>query len=80
MSWSELERLVEEAERDGAIRRSLRRCRSRKELLMASRRLGFRIQARDLRCAWLLEKKESRGINPEDRGIPVWSHPAGGGG
>jgi hypothetical protein len=28
MSWSELERLVQEAEADGVIRRGLRPCRS----------------------------------------------------
>ena len=33
MSWSELQRLVEEAEADGLIRRGLRHCRSRQELL-----------------------------------------------
>lgn len=59
MSWSELERLVEDAENDGAIRRGLRRCRSRQELVMASRRLGYRIQPRDLRKAWLLDQAGS---------------------
>jgi hypothetical protein len=40
MGLGELARLVEEAERDGVIRRSLRRCRSREELVLAARRLG----------------------------------------
>lgn len=59
MSWSELERLVEDAETDGAIRRSLRCCRSRRELTLASRRLGYRIQQRDIRQAWLLDRMEA---------------------
>lgn len=58
MSWSELERLVDDAETDAAIRRGLRRCRSRRELLMASRRLGYRIQPADLRRAWLVDQAE----------------------
>jgi hypothetical protein len=68
MSWSELQRLVEEAEADGAIRRGLRRCRSPRELLMASRRLGYSIQARDLRNAWVLERIESGVFSPGDQG------------
>jgi hypothetical protein len=68
MSWSELQRLVEEAEADGAIRRGLRRCRSRAELLLASRRLGYRIQALDLRNAWLLDQWETGVFTPASRG------------
>jgi hypothetical protein len=67
MSWSELQRLVEEAEADGAIRRGLRRCRSRAELLLASRRLGYRIQALDLRNAWLLDQRETGVFTPASR-------------
>jgi len=52
MSWSELERLVDEAERDGDIRRALRRCRNREELVLAGRRLGYRITRIDLLRAW----------------------------
>lgn len=58
MSWSELERLVDDAESDPAIRRGLRRCRSRREFLLASARLGYRIQPRDLRTAWSLDQGE----------------------
>jgi hypothetical protein len=58
MSWSELERLVEEAEADGAIRRALRRCRSRRELVLAARRLGYRIHGRDLDRARELDRRE----------------------
>ena len=70
MSWSELQRLVEEAEADGAIRRGLRRCRSRAELLLASRRLGYRIQALDLRNAWLLDQLETGVFTPATRRDP----------
>lgn len=58
MSWNELERLVEEAEADGVIRRSLRHCRSREELVLASRRLGYRITRQDLARAWRLHRRE----------------------
>jgi hypothetical protein len=58
MSWSELERLVDDAESDPAIRRGLRRCRSRREFLLASARLGYRIEPRDLRMAWSLDQGE----------------------
>jgi|GEM_PF-981622 hypothetical protein len=58
MSWNELERLVEEAEADGVIRRSLRHCRSREELVLASRRLGYRITRQDLGRAWCLHRRE----------------------
>ena len=54
MAWIELERLVEEAEGDAALRRGLRRCRSRRELILAARRLGYWISLADLRQAWLL--------------------------
>ena len=51
MSWSELERLVEEAELDSTIRRALRHCRSRDELVLAARRLGYRLTRMDLHRA-----------------------------
>jgi hypothetical protein len=56
MSWSELERLVEEAEGDRGLQRALRHCRSRKELILAARRLGYRITRMDLQRAWLEEQ------------------------
>jgi hypothetical protein len=59
MSWSELERLVEEAEADGVIRRSLRHCRSRQELVLAARRLGYRITQKDIERARQLHRRES---------------------
>jgi hypothetical protein len=52
MSWSELERLVDEAERDADIGRALRHCRSRDELVLAARRLGYRVTRMDLLRAW----------------------------
>lgn len=56
MSWSELERLVETAERDSAIRRGLRHCRSVRELLLAAGRLGFLIHLDDLRQARAIDQ------------------------
>jgi hypothetical protein len=58
MSWSELERLVEDAESQGDLRRALRHCRTRKELILASRRLGYRITRMDLQRAWQEEQAE----------------------
>jgi hypothetical protein len=52
MSWSELERLVSEAEADRALQRALRHCRSRQELILAARRLGYEVSRGDLRRAW----------------------------
>ena len=52
MSWSELERLVCDAEGDAAMQRALKHCRSRKELILAARRLGYRITRIDLQRAW----------------------------
>ena len=43
MSWSELERFVDDVEADSALQRALKHCRSRKELILAARRLGYRI-------------------------------------
>jgi hypothetical protein len=58
MSWSELERLVQEAENDGVVRRALRHCRSRSELVLAARRLGYRITRVDLNRAWQLHRQD----------------------
>ena len=58
MSWSELERLVSEVEADGALQRALRHCRSRKELILAARRLGYRITRIDLQRAWQEDQLE----------------------
>lgn len=58
MSWSELERFVEELEADADLRRALKHCRSRKELILAARRLGYRITRMDLQRAWPGEQRE----------------------
>ena len=48
MSWSELERLVDQAEAQLSLRRSLKECCSTPELILAARRLGDRITSNDL--------------------------------
>ena len=58
MSWSELERFVGDVEADRALKRSLGHCRSRKELILAARRLGYRITRIDLQRAWQEEQRE----------------------
>ena len=58
MSWSELERWVDQAEADVALRRSLKGCRSTPELILAARRLGYRITRMDLQRAWEEERQE----------------------
>ena len=58
MRWSEPERFVEDVEADSALRRSLRHCRSRKELILAARRLGYRITRIDLQRAWQEEQEQ----------------------
>ena len=51
MSWPELERLVANAEVDPELRRVLRQCRTRGELILTARRLGYRISRLDLQRA-----------------------------
>lgn len=58
MSWSELERLVEEAETDPSLRRALGHCRSQQELVLAGRQLGYRITRLDLQRAWQIHCQE----------------------
>jgi len=58
MSRSELERLVTEADVDASLRRSLKGCRSTPELILAARRLGYRITRMDLQRAWEEERLE----------------------
>ena len=53
MSWSDLERLVVDAEANAQLQGVLRRCSSRNELLQTARRLGYRVTKGDLRQAWL---------------------------
>ena len=58
MSWSQLERLVDQAEANPSLRRSLKACRSTPELILAARRLGYRITRMDLQRAWEEERQE----------------------
>ncbi len=53
MSWSELERLVNDAETHAELRNTLSRCRSRQELLRSARQQGYRVTRNDLQNAWL---------------------------
>lgn len=59
MSRSELERLVEDAETDAVIRRAIKRSRSRHELVLAARRLGYGISRGDLRDAMAEHRSEN---------------------
>jgi len=58
MSGSELERFVDDVEADSALQRALKHCRSRKELILAARRLGYRITRMDLQRAWQEEHEQ----------------------
>jgi Nif11 domain len=58
MSWFELERLVDDAEKEPQLAMALRHCRSNPELVLAARRLGYRITRVDLEQARLADKKE----------------------
>ena len=60
MSWFELERFVDDVESDRALQRVLKHCRSRKELTLAARRLGYRITRIDLQRAWQEEQRDLR--------------------
>jgi hypothetical protein len=65
MGWSELERLVDQAEADGNLRRALGHCRSQEELVLAARQLGFRITRMDLRRARELHDRDDvGGVSP----------------
>ena len=59
MSWSDLERLVVDAEASAQLQGVLRRCSSRNELLQTARRLGYRVTKGDLRQAWLQHMQDA---------------------
>ena len=59
MSWSDLERLVVDAEANAQLQGVLRRCRTRNELLQTARRLGYRVTHNDLRHAWSQHLQEA---------------------
>ncbi len=58
MSWSELERLVSDAETHAELRDTLSRCRSRQELLRSARHLGYRVTRTDLQNAWVEHQRD----------------------
>ena len=64
MSWSELERFVEELEGNASLRLAIKHCRSRKELVLAARRLGYRITRIDMQRAWQEEQREKQAGAP----------------
>jgi DNA-binding winged helix-turn-helix (wHTH) protein len=49
---------VDQAEANASLRRSLKGCRSTPELILAARRLGYRITRIDLQRAWEEERQE----------------------
>ena len=53
MSWSDLERLVADAETSPALQQVLGQCHSRQELLRTARQLGYRVTKSDLLNACL---------------------------
>ena len=63
MSWLELERLVEDAEKEPQLARALRHCRSNPQLVLAARRLGYRVTRVDLEQARLADQKEHKQQN-----------------
>jgi len=58
MSWFELERLVEDAEKEPQLAQALRDRRSNPELVLAARRFDYRITRVDLEQAALQHKLE----------------------
>jgi len=63
MSWLELERLVEDAEKEPQLARALRHCRSNPELVLAARRLGYRVTRFDLEQARLADQYDHKQQN-----------------
>jgi hypothetical protein len=63
MSLFELERLVDDAEKEPQLAMALRHCRSNPELVLAARRLGYRVTRVDLEQAKLADKKEHKQKN-----------------
>lgn len=60
MSSQELERFVDDAEQDSSIRWLLRHCRTNDALILAGRKLGYRITRVDLQRAIEEEREEQR--------------------
>ena len=53
MSWSDLDRMVADAESSPELQQVLRQSHSRQELLHTARQLGYRLTRTDLQNAWL---------------------------
>ncbi len=49
---------MDAVEADSALQRALKHCRSRKELILAARRLGYRITRMHLQRNWQEEQRE----------------------
>jgi len=64
MSWQEFERLVDDAESDRELRWVLRHCRSAEDLVLAARKLGYRVTRVDLQRAIEEERQEQLGDRP----------------
>jgi len=60
VSRQELERFVDAAEQDSSIRWLLRHCRTNDALILAGRKLGYRITRVDLQRALEEERQEQR--------------------
>lgn len=52
MSWPELERFVQDAEGNAALRAQLRSCQTQPQLVLMARQLGYHITRVDLARAW----------------------------
>ncbi len=52
MSWSELERLVMDADIDDDLRWTMDQCRSQDELITVATSLGYQISPMDVLKAW----------------------------
>jgi hypothetical protein len=52
MSWAELERLVDDAERNPELRAALRACQTHPQLVLMARQQGYHITRVDLARAW----------------------------
>ena len=72
MSWSELERLVSDAEASAELRNTLRRCRCRRRqlLLHSARHLGYRVTRTDLQNAWG-EHQQGQEVAVQDAGSAI---------
>ena len=66
MSWSDLERLVVDAEANSQLQGVLRRCSSRTDLLQTARRMGYRVTHNDLRHAWLQHLQDVEHVEAQE--------------